>query len=112
MKLVSRLIIIALLAAFAVSSVTHVAGSTVMAAEMITANDGAMEMVGCDDCGDGSASSLACVFVCNSGGFVAIVIPKTTYISFSIGDSLKFVPPQTLRSLASLPAKQPPRILI
>src|SRR3546814_16223585 len=78
MNFVARLIIVAVLAAFAVSSVAHAAGSAEMAAATIACDDAATHMSDCDACGDLDAGEMgvACDFVCGAGGFAAVLAPQ------------------------------------
>ena len=112
MHFVARLIMIAVLAAFAVSSVAHAAGSARMASEMITAG---AEMPGadCEAC-DGSAGPLgvACDFVCNSATAVALVGASAEFGPIAVSSAHGLPIARDFRGLTSPPAKQPPKILL
>ena len=112
MHFVARLIIIAVLAAFAASSVAHAAGSARMASEMITAG---AEMPGadCEAC-DGSAgpSGIACDFVCNSATAAALLETSAEFGLHAISSAHGMPIARDFRGLTSPPAKQPPRFLL
>lgn len=121
MRLIARLIVIAVIAAFAAGSIVHAAGSAIMTADMITkkvdlidTKIDLIEMSGCDNCdgADGFASGLTCDFVCSGSGFMFAFIPETTNITLRSGENLKFPAPRTLQNLAYSPEKHPPRNII
>ena len=113
MQFFSRFMMIAVLAAFAASSVVHAAGSARMASEMITAG---AEMAGadCEACNDDAAGTLgiACDFVCNSAAAAALVEASADSGPFvaSIAFGMPIAP--DFRGLTSPPAKQPPKLLL
>ena len=102
MKFVARLILVAVLAVFAVSSVAHAAGSADMAAAMIASGDAAMPMSDCDACDDTGAA----------GSFAAVVAPQAYGIVSSPREALGPAVTQDFCGLSSPPAKHPPRTLI
>jgi hypothetical protein len=112
MHFVARLIMIAVLAAFAASSVVHAAGSARMASEMIAAG---AEMPGadCEAC-DGSAgpSGIACDFVCNSATAVALVGASAEFGLIAVSSAHGLPIARDFSGLISPPAKQPPRFLL
>lgn len=114
MKFLARLILVAVLAAFAVSSVAHAAGSAEMAAAMITSDDAAMHMSDCDACGDVDAGDMgvACGFVCGAGGFAAVLAPQAYDIVSTSREALGPAVTQDFCGVSSPPAKHPPRSLI
>ncbi|WP_339834313.1 hypothetical protein [uncultured Parvibaculum sp.] len=114
MKFVARLILVAVLAVFAVSSVAHAAGSADMAAAMIASGDAAMPMSDCDACDDTGAGEmgLACDLVCGAGSFAAVVAPQAYGIVSSPREALGPAVTQDFCGLSSPPAKHPPRTLI
>lgn len=62
-----RIVVVALLAAFAAGSVVHATGMTTMALKMAFADGGTMDMAdctGCDADGDGDDGGLVCDLVC------------------------------------------------
>ena len=114
MKFLARLILVAVLAAFAASSVAHAAGSAEMAAAMIASDDAAMHMSDCDPCGDTDAGEmgLACGFVCGAGGFAAVLAPQAHGVVSASREALGPAVTQDFCGIASPPAKHPPRTLI
>ena len=113
MQLIARLILVAVLAAFAVSPVAHAAGSAVMAADMVSSDAGTMNMADCDACADpgSGAKGIACDFVCAAGGFAAVLAPQTERIVRTPGKSYEPAEARDFCGLSSPPAKQPPRTL-
>ncbi|QIK42488.1 hypothetical protein [Pontivivens nitratireducens] len=112
MHFVARLIMIAVLAAFAVSSVAHAAGSARMASEMITAG---AEMPGadCEACDDSAGpSGIACDFVCNSAAAAALVETSAEFGLHAISSAHGMSIARDFRGLTSPPAKQPPKFLL
>ncbi len=116
MKFVARLILVAVLAAFAANPVAQAAGSAEMAATMIASDDAAMHMPDCDACGDTDAAEmgLACGFVCGAGagGFAVVLAPQAYVIVSASREALEPAVTQDFRGIANPPAKHPPRILI
>ena len=114
MKFVVRLILVAVLAAFAVSSVAHAAGSAEMAAAMIASDDAAVHMSDCDACGDLDADDMgvACGFVCGAGGFAAVLAPQAYGIVSAPRGALGLAITRDFCGVSSPPAKHPPRTLI
>ncbi|MET4702077.1 hypothetical protein ABIE65_005128 [Constrictibacter sp. MBR-5] len=114
MNFVARLIIVAVLAAFAVSSVAHAAGSAEMAAATIACDDAATHMSDCDACGDLDAGEMgvACDFVCGAGGFAAVLAPQAYGIVSAPREALRAPVTQEFSGVSSSPAKPPPRTLI
>lgn len=114
MKSLARLIFVAVLAAFAASSVAHAAGSAEMAAVMISADDAAMHMSDCDACGDPDASEmgLACDFVCGAGSFTAVLAPQACAIVSAAREALGPAVTQDFRGVSGPPAQHPPQTLI
>lgn len=114
MKFVARLILVAVLAAFAASSVAQAVGSAEMAAAMFASDDAAMHMPDCDACDDTDAGEmdLACGFVCGAGGFAVVLAPQPHVIVSASREALEPAVTQDFRGIASPPAKHPPRILI
>ena len=113
MHFVARLIIIAVLAAFAASSVVHAAGSARMASEMIAAGAG-MAGADCEACDDDTAGTLgvACDFVCNSATAVALVGASAEIGPIAVSSAHGLPIARDFRGLISPPAKQPPKILL
>tara|TARA_R110000787_G_scaffold262422_10_gene368035 strand:+ start:509 stop:850 length:342 start_codon:yes stop_codon:yes gene_type:complete len=69
MKKFVRILMIALIAAFAVGTVAHAASNTAMSLKMVLADGGAMDMADCQGCGfdgDGENEGLSCDIVCVS----------------------------------------------
>ena len=114
MQLVARLILVAVLAAFAVSSVAQAAGSAGMAAEMVASGTATMDMADCDACDDPESGGmgLACDFVCGAGSFAAVLAQQTDRFAQATGGPLDLPVANDLRGLSGSPAKQPPRTLI
>lgn len=114
MKLVARLILVAVLAVFAVGSVAHAAGLADRAAAMIASGEAAMAMPGCDACDETGAGEmgLACDLVCGAGSFAAVVAPQASGFVASPREALGPAVTQDFCGLSSPPAKQPPRTLI
>ena len=113
MQLIARLILVAVLAAFAVSPVAHAAASAGMAADMVASDAATMDMADCDACdvpGSG-AMGIACDFVCGAGSFAAVLAPQTEGFAQAPGKSLGAAEAQDFCGLSSPPAKQPPRTL-
>lgn len=114
MKFFARLLLVAVLAAFAASSVAYAAGSAEMAAAMIASDDAAMDMSECDPCVDSGAGEMgvACSFVCGAGGFAAMLAPQTQGIVQAPRETLGPAVTHNFRGRTGPPAKQPPRTLI
>lgn len=76
MKLFTRPMLAAVLAAFAANSLAHAAGAAEMARAMITPGNAVVEMSDCNPYGDDDAGELAtaCDFFCGAGG-MAVVLP-------------------------------------
>jgi len=112
MRFFARLMIIAVLAAFAASSVAHAAGSARMASEMITAG---VEMPGadCEACDDSAGPlDIACDFVCNSAATAALVETSAEFGPLTVSSAHGMPIARDFRGLTSPPAKQPPKILL
>lgn len=109
-----RILVVALLAVFAVGSVVHATSTTTMAVKMATANGGPMDMAdctGCDADGNGDESGLACDLVCTAP-FVAD-LGAGTALGVPVGEStaaLKGVYDFVGRT--GPPVPYPPRTLI
>lgn len=114
MKFFARLLLVAILAAFAASSVAHAAGSAGMAAAMIASDEAAMDMSECDPCDDSNACEMgiACNFVCGAGAFAAVLAPQTQGIIHAPRETLWPAITQDWYGVTGPPAKQPPRTLI
>ncbi len=114
MKFVARLILVAVLAAFAANPVAQAAGSAEMAATMIASDDAAMHMPDCDACKDTDAGEmgLACGFVCGAGGFTVVLAPQLYVIVSALREAHGPAVTQDFRGIASPPAEHPPRTLI
>jgi len=113
MQLIARLILVAVLAAFAVSSVAHAAGSAAMAADMVASETTTMDMADCDACADpeSGAMDISCDFVCGAGGFAAVLAQQCEAIASRPGEAAMPSATRDFRGLSSPPAKQPPRTL-
>jgi hypothetical protein len=113
MHFVARLIMITVLAAFAVGSVAHAAGSARMASEMIAAG-AEMAGAGCEACDDDTAGTLgvACDFVCNSATAVALVEASAEFGPLAVSSAHGLPIARDFLGLSSPPAKQPPRFLL
>ncbi|EAP79053.1 MAG: hypothetical protein GY701_04050 [Sulfitobacter sp.] len=113
MHFVARLIMIVVLAAFAVSSVAHAAGSARMASEMISAG-AEMAGAGCEACDDDTAGTLGvvCDFVCNSAAAAAMVEASAEFGPLAVSSAHRLPIPRDFFGLSSPPAKQPPRFLL
>jgi hypothetical protein len=114
MTLLARLILAAVLAVFAASSVAYAAGSAEMSAAMIASDNAAMGMSDCDACGDADAgqTAFACNFICAAGGFAPLLVPQSQGMFQSPRQTLAPVVTPDLHGLTGSPAKQPPRTLI
>ena len=120
MKLIIRIIFVAVLAAFAASSVSHAAGSAAMAAETMSSSgsaisvDAATDMSDCDLCGEGieGKNGISCSFVCGSGAFAFLLAPQGQAYVLSPRATLAPVVTEDLHGLGTAPAQQPPRTLI
>lgn len=111
MKFFAHLILVAVLAAFAASSVAYAASSVKMAATMIASGDAAMDMSDCDADSEAGEMGIACDFVCAAGGFAAVHTSQVQAI-VPLRESLEPTVTQDFYSLARPPGKQPPRTLI
>lgn len=113
MHLSARLILVAVLAAFAVSSVAHAAASAKMAAGMVASGAVTTDMADCDACVDPEpgAKGIACNFVCGAGSFAAVFAPQSERIAYAAGKCLEPAEALDFCGLSSPPAKQPPRTL-
>ena len=113
MKFLARLMLAAVLAAVAASSVAYAAGSGEMAAAMILFDDTA-EMSDCAPCSDADAGEMAamCDIECGVGGFAAVLAPQAQGVHRTPRGIFVPAVAQTLGSLTGPPAKQPPRPLI
>ena len=114
MQLFARLILVALLAAFAVGTVAQAAGSAGIATEMAAVDVATSDMADCDACGDSGAGGmgLACEFFCGAGSFSAVLAPQTDRFAEATGSSLWPAAAHAPRGVIGTPAKQPPRILV
>ena len=114
MQLIARLILVAVLAAFAVGSVAQAAGSAGMAAEMVASGTAAMDMADCNPCDDPEAGGmgLTCGFVCGAGSFSAVLAPQTDKFAPETGALFHPAIANDYRGLSGPPAQQPPRTLI
>lgn len=114
MKFFARLLLVAVLAAFAASSVAFASGSAEMAATMIVSDDAAMDMPECEACGasDASEMGIACDLVCGAGGFAAVLASQSQGIVQAPHQTLEPAVMQDFRGRTGPPAKQPPRTLI
>jgi hypothetical protein len=120
MRFLARLLVVAVLAAFAASAVAHAAGSAAMASEMaspvgsVLSDAGAMEMSGCDACGDAEAGKegIGCSFVCASGGFALVLPPFAHSTILPAPATTASTVTQHLHGLSRTPDQQPPRLLI
>ncbi|RKF12471.1 hypothetical protein D6850_17515 [Roseovarius spongiae] len=113
MHLFARLMMTAVLAAFAASSVAHAAGSARMASEMIVAGVD-VTGAGCEACDDDAAGTLgiACDFVCNSAVAAALVETSAGCGPFAVSSAHGMMIEQDFHGLTGPPAKQPPRLLL
>lgn len=67
MQKFARILVIAVLAAFAAGSVVHVASATTMSVKMALSDTGAMDMADCEGCGSSGGDGdggLTCDIVC------------------------------------------------
>ena len=111
MQFIARLLFVALLAAFAVSSVAHAAGSAKMAADMVAIDVASMDMADCEAC-DGpelGGMGLACDFLCSSGSFAAVLGPQGDRFVQPTGDPLNTLVTGGHRGLICPPTEHPPR---
>lgn len=76
MSRLARILVVALLAAFATSSVVHVASATTISVKLALADGGAMDMADCEGCGSGDTGGAPCDMVCIAP-FVANVSAET-----------------------------------
>lgn len=68
-----RILLVALLLAFAAGSVVNVAGAAPMAVKMALADDGAMDMADCEGCGPGNDdTTVICDMACVAPHFATI----------------------------------------
>ena len=114
MQFIARLIFVALLAAFAASSVAHAAGSAKMAADMVAIDVASMDMADCEAC-DGpevGGMGLACDFLCGSGSLAAVLGPHGDRFVQPTGGLLDPAVTDDHRGLTCPPTEQPPRTLI
>ena len=113
MRFLARLIMIAVLAAFAASSAAHAAGSARMASGMIAAGVDMAED-GCEACDDDTAGALgiACDFVCNSAAAAALLEASAEFGPLAVSSAHGMPIARDFRGLTSPPAKQPPKILL
>lgn len=114
MQLIARLMLFAVLAVFAVSSVAHAAGSAAMTADMVVSDVATMDMTECDACDDPESGTMgiSCDFVCSAGGLAAVLAQQCEAITVTPGEAAMSSVPGDFRGLTSPPAKHPPRILI
>ena len=108
MNIVTRLLCVFAIVAFATSAIAHSAGAAVMASAMITAEAGMSGMDDCDACDD-PETSIVCDFVCNAPGMAAIAVPPEGPIPTVTSDVHVSVPERSLRGFAGPPSTQPPR---
>ena len=114
MQFIARLLFVALLAAFAASSVAHAAGSAKMTANMVAADVMSMDMADCEAC-DGpevGGMGLACDFLCGSGSLAAVLGPQGDRFVQPTGGLLDPAVTADHCGLACPPTEQPPRTLI
>ena len=113
MHVVARFLMIAVLAAFAASSVAYAAGSARMASDMITAG-AEMAGAGCEACDDDAAGALgiACDFVCNAAAAAALVDASADSGPSEVSSTHGMPIGRDFLGLTSPPAKQPPRFLL
>ena len=114
MKFFARLLLVAVLAAFAASSVAVASGSAEMAATMIASDEAAMDMSECEPCGatDAGERGIACDLVCGAGGFAAVLAPQTQGVIQASRETVGSVVTQDSHGLTGSPPEQPPRLLI
>lgn len=113
MHLIARLLLVVVLAAFAVSSVAHAAGSAAMAADMVTSDAAVMDMADCEACADPGtgADGIVCDFVCGAGGFAAVLSQDCDAVALKPGEAAISSVTRDFCGLTSPPAKEPPRTL-
>lgn len=108
MIIVTRILCVFAIVAFANTMIVHLAGAAVIASGTMTAE---AEMSGMDDCDacDDPEMSLVCEFVCNAPGMAAIAVPPAGPIPTVASDVHVSVPEQTMRGVVGPPSTQPPR---
>lgn len=112
MKMFVRLLMIALLAAFAAGSVVHAAGSSNMATTMLVSGEAAMMASDCEACGEFADMGSACDLLCVANGVATIpVLQANGFVPLHRG-TLVPAPARDLLGHVGPPAKQPPRSLI
>lgn len=108
------ILVVALLAVFAVGSVVHATSTTTMAVKMALADGGPMDMAdctGCDADGNGDESGLGCDLVCTAP-FVADLGAET---ALSVPAAVSTASPKGVYDFVgrtSPPDPYPPRTLI
>lgn len=113
MKFVVRLILMAVLVAFAAGSVAYSAGSAHMAATMAAA-DATMDRADCDGCGESDFGSMnaACDPVCGAGVVLAVPPAQAQAVGYGIQEAFGPIASRDLSGLTAPPAGPPPRNLI
>ena len=114
MQLIARLILVAVLAVFAVSSIAHAAGSAAMTADMVVSDIATKDMADCEACTDPESGTmgLSCDFVCSAAGLAAVLAQQCDAIVLAPGKAAMSLVACDFYGLTSSPAKQPPRFLI
>jgi hypothetical protein len=110
MHFVARLTMIAVLAAFAASSVAYAVGSARMASELIAAG-AEMTGAGCAACDDDAAGGFgaACDYVCNSAASAALVEASAEFGPHAVSNTHGMSVARDFLGLSTPPAKEPPR---
>ena len=118
MTLVSRMILVLVLAVFAAGSVVHAAGATTMAVEMYTVHSTDMDSSGmgpadCDACSEEDGTeALICDLVCSAVGFAAVPVSDAPELKPIIDDLRQRFSDMKLSGVGNLPLRDPPRPIL
>jgi len=114
MKLFVRLLMIAVLAAFAAGSVAHAAGSSEMAATMLVAGKMPMMASDCKACDGGELADMgsACDLLCATNSVAAMPVLQAAGLASLHRGALFPSADRDLVGHVGPPAEHPPRTLI
>lgn len=75
MKVITHILVVALLVAFGTAGVVNISAATSMEMQMLMTADDHSEVAGCEDCGSDGVSMMSCADMCVT--FHAVTLVKT-----------------------------------
>ena len=105
-----RMVLVVLLAVFAVGTVVHAANATIMSVKMASAAAGGMQDGGCDECPSGDGKASVCAGMCVQPLWATAANGET--LSSIIKGVFSGVYSSPIETRAGPPDPYPPRFLI